>query len=67
MLANVFRVIGFEVAIVGLVESNQDGQVFIDGQGTSPLALFQPTGEQVTVPVGYKCFAKNIDSTEDFE
>jgi len=67
MLANVFRVIGFEVAIVGLVESNQDGQVFIDGQGTSPLALFQPTGEQVTVPVGYKCFAKIIDSTEDFE
>jgi len=52
MFANVFGEIGFEVTIVGLVESNQDSQVFTDGQGTSPLALLQSTGEQVTVTVG---------------
>jgi hypothetical protein len=67
MFANVFGEIGFEVTIVGLVESNQDSQVFTDGQGTSPLALFQPVGKQVAFPVGQKCFAKIIDSTEDFE
>jgi len=67
MLANVFRVIGFEVAIVGLVESNQDGHNFTNGQGTLALALFQPASEQVTLPVGQKCFAKIIDITEDFE
>jgi hypothetical protein len=67
MLANVFGVIGFEVSIAGLVESTQDSQVFTDGQGTSPLALFQPVGKQVAFPVGQKCFAKIIDSTEDFE
>ncbi len=38
MLANVLGVIGFEVSIVGLVESNQDGHDVTDGQGTSPLA-----------------------------
>jgi hypothetical protein len=51
MSQNVFRVIGFQVSIMGLVESNQDGHVLTDRQGTSPLALLQPADEEVTVPM----------------
>jgi hypothetical protein len=63
----VFRVIGFEVSIVGLVESNQDGHHSTDGQQMSPLALLPSAGEQVMLLVGQKCLANIIDITEDFE
>ena len=67
MLQNMFRVIGFEVSIVGLGESNQDNHHFTDGRGPSPRALLSPAGELVTLLVGQKCFANIIDITEDFE
>lgn len=64
---NVFSVIGFEVSIVDLLESNQDGQFFTARQGTIALALFYPADKQIRLPVGQRCFAKIIDITEDFE
>jgi hypothetical protein len=64
---NLLTVVGFEVALMGLMESDQDGHNFAHRQGTGALALLLATGHQLAVPGGQKSLAEIIEIAEQLK
>ncbi len=57
-------VVSLEVAVVGLMKSNQDRHDLTDGQGSSALSMLVSAGQQLVVPDGQKRLAEIIDIAE---
>ena len=66
MFAHLIEVVGFEVAVVALVEANQDRHDFAQAERPLALTRFQVVTQQLAVPDGFKHLAKVIDMAEQF-
>jgi hypothetical protein len=63
----ILGVIGFEGALVGLMEQDHDGHQFTWMQLRRAHALALPCGQQVLVPVRRKLLPKIVYGTKEFE
>lgn len=57
-------VVGFEIAVAGLVEANENGHDFAQRQTSSSIAVNESIAEQLLVPEGFKLLAEIIDGAE---
>ena len=64
VLADMVEIISLEVAVVLLVESNQDGHHFTQAQGTFALPSLDPLPQQRLSPLGFKLLADIVDFAE---
>ena len=59
-------VVTFEVAIVALVNRNQNRHHFTQTQGPTTVASVQAIAQQLTFPLRFKGLAKIIDRAKQF-
>jgi hypothetical protein len=59
-------IVGFEVAITGLMKGNQNGDDLTQTKTPKSMAQFESTAQKLLLPAWFKLLRKIIDSAEEF-